>query len=455
MRRGDSAARLDPQYQEVNRRKRAYYASPRYPMVPLGTLATFIQYGVSERANTAGLGVPMIRMSNLQANGWDLSDLKHIELDDADLDRYRLLKGDLLFNRTNSKELVGKCEAFCEDGDWVFASYLIRVRLDTQRAIPGFVSAFLNSPAGRIQIDQVSRQVAGMSNVNAEELRDLLIPLPDIAEQERLLAELETARLGRDRALAEAAALDESFDSYLMQRLGLEIPGERSRRAFAVRLRDVKGARIDPPAYQPLLSRGAVPTVQIRRLEECVVINGHMVPRPASDDALVPYVGLPECNLTSIREVVMRPYGEVKGRAVAKPGDVLFARIEPSIFNKKYVLADDLKGHPFAYTSTEFYVVTPIKGVSIAEYVHAMFFCSFVYLQTRGMTTGSSGRRRLDAGQFRTLKFPLASTSVQREIADEVVRRRAASKRLETHAETLWQQARERFAQQLLKADLP
>lgn len=151
----------------------------------------------------------------------------------------------------------------------------------------------------------------------------------------------------------------------------------------------------------------------------------------------------------------MRPYGEVKGRAVAKPGDVLFARIEPSIFNKKYVLADDLKGHPFAYTSTEFYVVTPIKGVSIAEYVHAMFFCSFVYLQTRGMTTGSSGRRRLDAGQFRTLKFPLASTSVQREIADEVVRRRAASKRLETHAETLWQQARERFAQQLLKADLP
>lgn len=455
MRRGESAARLDSQYQEVNRRKRACYASPRYPMVPLGKLATFIQYGISERANTAGLGVPMIRMNNLQTNGWDLSDLKHIELDDADLDRYRLLKGDLLFNRTNSKELVGKCEAFGEDGDWVFASYLIRVRLDTQRAVPGFVSAFLNSPAGRIQIDQVSRQVAGMSNVNAEELRDLLIPLPDTAEQERLLAELEAARVDRDQKLAEAAALDDSFDSYLMQRLGLVIPGEQSRRAFSVRLRDVLGARIDPPAYQPLLSRGAAPTVQIRRLEECVVINGHTVPKPASDDVLVPYVGLPECNLTSIREVVMRPYGEVKGRAVAKPGDVLFARIEPSIFNKKYVLADDLKGHAFAYTSTEFYVVTPIESVSIAEYVHAMFFCSFVYLQTRGMTTGSSGRRRLDSGQFRTLKLPLAEASVQREIADEAVRRRVASKQLVAHAEAIWQKARERFAQQLLKADAP
>ncbi|MCG3187370.1 MAG: hypothetical protein IOMNBAOH_01981 [Rhodocyclaceae bacterium] len=236
MRRGDSAARLDPQYQEVNRRKRAYYASPRYPMVPLGKLATFVQYGISERANTAGLGVPMIRMNNLQANGWDLSDLKHIELDDADLDRYRLLKGDLLFNRTNSKELVGKCEAFGEDGDWVFASYLIRVRLDTQRAVPGFVAAFLNSPAGRIQIDQVSRQVAGMSNVNAEELRDLLIPLPDTAEQERLLAELEAARVERDRASAEADRLLYAVDELITSTLGLPKVSPPSRGGYAIRL---------------------------------------------------------------------------------------------------------------------------------------------------------------------------------------------------------------------------
>ena len=122
MRRGDTAARLDPQYQELDRRKRIYYANPRYTLVSLGSLATYVQYGISERANTANLGVPMIRMNNLQANGWDLADLKHIELEDEVLDRYRLLKGDLLFNRTNSKELVGKCEAFDEEEDWVFGA---------------------------------------------------------------------------------------------------------------------------------------------------------------------------------------------------------------------------------------------------------------------------------------------------------------------------------------------
>ena len=165
-----------------------------------------------------------------------------------------------------------------------------------------------------------------------------------------------------------------SLDSFLMQRLGLEMPGELTRKAFAIRLIILRRSRIDPPAYQPLLSRSATPTGAIKRLSDCVVISGYTAPKPASDDTLVPpYIGLPECNQTSVREVIMRPYGEVKRRAIVKPGNVLFARIEPSIFDRKYVFAEDLLGYEYAYTSTEFYVVTAIPGISLAEYVHAMF----------------------------------------------------------------------------------
>ncbi len=155
MKRGETGARFDPQFLELKRRKEIRYANPRYPLTKIGSLADLIQYGISERANIDGAGVPMIRMNNLQPRGWDLSDLKHIEIDDAALTRHRLERGDILFNRTNSKELVGKCEVFNEPGDWVFASYLIRVRLDRSRALPEFVSAFLNTDAGRMQIDQV------------------------------------------------------------------------------------------------------------------------------------------------------------------------------------------------------------------------------------------------------------------------------------------------------------
>lgn len=390
-------------------------------------------------------------MNNLQANGWDLTDIKHIELGEPELDRYRLLKGDLLFNRTNSKELVGKCEAFNEDGDWVFASYLIRVRVDTGRVLPQFVSAFLNCSAGRIQIDQVSRQIAGMTNVNAEELRLLEVPLPPLEVQRRLVAELDVARAERDRALAEAEKLTVTFDAYLLNELGLALPDENTQKTFAVRLGAIRGGRIDPPAYQPILARGVTPRVPVKALSVLAVVNNHNVEKPEDAKALVPYVGLPECDQTEVREVVMRPYSEVKGRSVVKPGDILFARIEPSIFNKKYVLVEDLKGHDHAYTSTEFYVVSHRPGISVQEYLYAMFFCSFVYSQSKGMTTGSSGRRRLDLEQFRSLKIPVPDLRIQQIIADEAIRRRQEARYLRVHAETVWREARERFEQQLLQ----
>jgi len=74
----------------------------------------------------------------------------------------------------------------------------------------------------------------------------------------------------------------------------------------------------------------------------------------------------------SIINVILRPYKEVKGRNIIYPNDLLFARIEPSIFNKKYILTKDLKGYDFAFTSTEFYIV---KGKDIDnEYLLANFF---------------------------------------------------------------------------------
>ena len=69
--------------------------------------------------------MPVLRIPNLQADGWDLSDLNYLRLSPKEIAKYRLEKGDVLFNRTNgSRALVGKCEVFDFEGDWVFASYL-------------------------------------------------------------------------------------------------------------------------------------------------------------------------------------------------------------------------------------------------------------------------------------------------------------------------------------------
>src|SRR4030042_5993691 len=125
----------------------------KYPIVELGSIVEMIQYGTSEKANISGIGTPIIRMNNIIDGVLNLSALKHIQLHEAEQKKLLLKKGDILFNRTSSKELVGKCAVFDETGDYVFASYLIRVRVDVAKAHPDYLAYVINSALGRQQID--------------------------------------------------------------------------------------------------------------------------------------------------------------------------------------------------------------------------------------------------------------------------------------------------------------
>lgn len=164
-----------------------------FPSVQLGDVLTRIQYGTSEKANTEGRGVPVLRMGNIQDGALDFARLKHVQLPPADVARWALSQGDLLVNRTNSKDLVGKCAVFEAQGTYVFASYLIRLQLDGQKVLPAFVAEVLNGPIGRRQIDALSRQIIGQANINSVELKSLWIPLPPLEVQQRLVDDLELA----------------------------------------------------------------------------------------------------------------------------------------------------------------------------------------------------------------------------------------------------------------------
>lgn len=120
-----------------------------------------VQYGTSEKANTKGEGIPILRMNNIVDGVLDRRDLKHVRLSMKERARLLLQDGDILFNRTNSKELVGKCAVFHEVGDYVFASYLIRLRPVATKVLPDFLAYVVNSAVGRSQIDALSRQIIG------------------------------------------------------------------------------------------------------------------------------------------------------------------------------------------------------------------------------------------------------------------------------------------------------
>jgi len=165
-----------------------------YPIVELGSILDMVQYGTSEKANTTGHGTPVLRMNNIKDGYLDYSSIKHVVLSEKVLQSLRLVDGDILFNRTNSKELVGKCAVFKGRDEFVYASYIIRARPTPEKAIPDFVAFCINSVVGRQQIDALSRQIIGQANINSEELRSLRIPLPPIGVQNEIMSRVKKAR---------------------------------------------------------------------------------------------------------------------------------------------------------------------------------------------------------------------------------------------------------------------
>jgi restriction endonuclease S subunit len=114
---------------------------------------------------------------------------------------------------------------------------------------------------------------------------------------------------------------------------------------------------------------------------------------------------LPRFRDPSCENIKTRYSQEIKGRNIIFPNDILFARIEPSIFNQKYIFANDLNGYKFAFTSTEFYIIAQNK-IDI-KYIFSLLFSEYVYNQIKGKTTGSTGRRRLDLAALKNLEIPV------------------------------------------------
>jgi type I restriction enzyme S subunit len=156
----------------------------------LGTLLDGTQYGLNERAEASGL-YPVLRMNNLVDGKITINDLKYVNLDTNSLARYRLKDGDILFNRTNSYELVGKTSLFGLEGDFVFASYLVRVETIGDKLLSPFLAYYMNSEEVQARLRQLATRGVSQSNISPTKLKTLMIAYPpSTSEQGEIVATL-------------------------------------------------------------------------------------------------------------------------------------------------------------------------------------------------------------------------------------------------------------------------
>ncbi|OJS98783.1 restriction endonuclease subunit S [Marinobacter nauticus] len=155
---------------------------------PLGTIRDLVEsanYGSSAKASEAVGDYPILRMGNITYEGAiDMTDLKYIDLTDKEKPKYLAVKGDLLFNRTNSKELVGKTAVYDRDDPVAIAGYLIRVRTN-EKGNSHYISGYLNSAHGKATLQNMCKSIVGMANINAQEMQDIPLIIPPLSLQNR------------------------------------------------------------------------------------------------------------------------------------------------------------------------------------------------------------------------------------------------------------------------------
>ena len=158
---------------------------------PVGTIrdgVNDVRYGSSRKAAEGNNGqYPYLRMNNITYGGeLDLTDVKTIDIPDDELDKCSVRRGDVLFNRTNSRELVGKTCVYNRDELMVLAGFVVRVRVN-DRLLPEFLSAFMNADFTKTLLLSMCKAAIGQANINATEFQNIGIYFPPIVHQQEFV----------------------------------------------------------------------------------------------------------------------------------------------------------------------------------------------------------------------------------------------------------------------------
>lgn len=184
-----------------------------FPCYSVGQVAESVTYGTSDPASNSGQ-YEYLRMNNLTDNGQlDLSDLKRIDMSDDQAEKYMAKKGDILFNRTNSIDLVGKTALFNLDTPMIIAGYLIRIRL-SDKVNPVYFTAYMNMPYMKEKLRNMAKGAVNQANINSKELKSIQILIPPLSLQNEycnFVLSIDKSKMAVQKSLDELETLKKSL----------------------------------------------------------------------------------------------------------------------------------------------------------------------------------------------------------------------------------------------------
>lgn len=212
----------------------------------LGDLCHNVEYGTSSKSTETGK-IVVLRMGNIQNGKLDWSDLVYTD-NEEDIKKYKLNNNDVLFNRTNSPEWVGKTAIYTGEKPAIFAGYLIRINYMKDKVNPFYLNYFLNSQEAKNYGNTVKSFGVNQSNINGNKLKDYPFPYVDLLEQEKIVHEIEKRLSVNDhieQSVRESLAQTEALRQSILKKAfeGSLVPQNPDDEPAAILLERIKAER--------------------------------------------------------------------------------------------------------------------------------------------------------------------------------------------------------------------
>ncbi|MCL2638397.1 MAG: restriction endonuclease subunit S [Oscillospiraceae bacterium] len=400
-------------------------------------------YGISATAieRTDKSQPKYIRITDFSDNG---IEEKHTFTTVADyLPKHVLNDNDILFARSGAT--VGKTYQHKKTlGLAVFAGYCIRFVIDPTKAIPEYVYWYTKTQKYAEWVRK-SQRPSGQPNINKEEYKSLEVVLPSRETQTRLATEMSIALKKYNEKLCKADELLEGIDGFVSELIGLPSKNKVNKICFAIKYKNLDGV-ISAKRYQSV----SINENMAKIISYCNIIENKVNVKNLNEE-IVDWIRIDDLSNKpwEIGEVRTLFASEMEGSFfVVETGDVLVARLGPTILNQKVVVVNETYRRTLA--SAEFLVLRCKENCSptaLMWVIRTTYFKELMYSKTRGSTPS---RYRLNREDMLNLKLPFLSTETQNFIVCEVKKRREKALTLKHEAETEWANAKERFEKELL-----
>ena len=440
-----------------------YYASDVFQVLKksnfeiktIGDIAIYIKTGFPAGENLQSQneeGTIQIRPTNINEDNLLYFD-KNIFIKPEITEKRKtelLKKEEVLFNNTNSQELVGKTAYFDLDGKYFCSNHITRIKVNEEAVLPRYLWILLNQYQRNKVFFVLCTNWNNQSGVNIELLKKIKIPIPKISEQKKIISIYETISNQKKQKESEAQKLLDSINNYVLDELGIKLPELKDKMIYVVNSEEVSNNRADPRYYKPYFKEFEEQLTKRKDIKNIGEISKYVgsgaTPKAGGDDYTSSERGIPFIRIVNLRNntVVLDDVLYIKNeihegmlkRTQLKLNDVLLSMA--GTIGLSVVVPKNLG---------EANINQAIARIVVKDNVNPFYLSALLNSKIGKIQTDRLSRPAVQANinleEIRALKIPIPPLSIQNKIAEEVKRRMQKAEQLQKEAKEELEKAKQ------------